>query len=527
MKLGELFQEIPMERVHRYAPERSLDLITNESKACRPGALYVAIPGQRVDGHWFLKEVLERGAEAAIVQHIDESLPLCQIEVPNSRRAWSALSAVYYGHPSRGMMVYGITATNGKTTISFMLDSILRGAHHKPGLIGTVKIRLGDELLAAQMTTPEAFVLQRYFREMADHGLDSCVMEVSSSALEQDRAADVAFDVVSFNNFSREHIDQHGSLEAYWQAKASLITQASSKSVAVINLDDARIRTLQGQSAASFLTYGIASKDADLLAVDLQVSGPTVSFTLLIPRPVYLAGVDRTVPAGAWPMKVGSPGQHTVANALACCAMALAGGIKPMDLAPGLLAYGGVERRFEVLYHGPFTILDDHFANQSNIRTTLSSLSQMDYNKLHICYAIRGNRGVIVNRENVAAMAPFFKDLRVGRFIATQTLGEVTEKDVVHDEERAAFLDEAVRCGLAPELIPPLDEAIEAVLDAADSGDLILLAGCQGMDLGAGKILTLLAQRHPEQKAKILWPLNDRVCGQTIPHPPNKKETQQ
>ena len=155
------------------------------------------------------------------------------------------------------MFVYGITATNGKTTIAFMLDEILRAQGLNTGLIGTVKIRMGQEVNPASMTTPESFELQQYLDKMRKVGVDTVTMEISSSALEQYRAADVKFDVVSFNNFSREHIDQHGTLEAYWKAKSSIITNSKPNEIAIINISDPEIKTLYGQVKAQTITYSL------------------------------------------------------------------------------------------------------------------------------------------------------------------------------------------------------------------------------------------------------------------------------
>ena len=180
MRLGNFLHKT--EVLDSYLPneELDIDIITNDSREIFKNSLYIAIPGNHWDGHIFLKEVLKKGAKAVIVERIDRTVPITQYKVPNSRLAWSNLSAGFFNDPSKEMFVYGITATNGKTTIAFMLDEILRTQGLNTGLIGTVKIRMGQEVNPASMTTPESFELQQYLDKMRKVGVDTVTMEISS-----------------------------------------------------------------------------------------------------------------------------------------------------------------------------------------------------------------------------------------------------------------------------------------------------------------------------------------------------------
>ncbi len=519
MQLSQLIEST--EILERYLPsddlrveDRTIDLITNDSRKIHPSALYIAIRGVRRDGHSFLEEVAAKGAAAAIVETIDPAVPMAQYKVRDSRRAWSSLSSTYYGDPSKDLFMYGITATNGKTTISFMLDEILRAAGRQTGLIGTVKIRIGEAVIPAAMTTPESFELQGYLAQMKAAGVDTVTMEASSSALEQFRCADVDFDVVSFNNFSREHIDQHGTVEAYWAAKASLVTGAAPETAVIINVSDPKIRALKDQTPGMQVTYSVDSSEGDIYPEDIDLSGNEPRFTLVVARELHLTGKRPvTIPAQRIPIELSAPGLHTVANAVACCAMALCQGIGAAAIQSGLNRFRGLERRFELIYDGPFQVIDDHFANMNNIETSLKSLSGLHYDRLRMVYAIRGSRGITVNRENVQTLARWLPLLNMEEIIVTETRGEVTEKDLVLPEEKAVFFEEIAKTPLKVTFRETMDEALDYALEQIKPGDILFLAGTQGMDMGGRKLLEKLSCRHPEQAEQIMAPLNGRICG--------------
>ena len=514
MRLDQLLSHLSIRSVHLPDGQRDIDFITNDSREVRPGALYIAIAGSRFDGHDFLAKVAAAGAAAAMVERIDPAVALPQYLVEDARRAWSRLSAAYHGYPTRDLFVHGITATNGKTTMAFMLDEILRAQGLNTGLIGTVKIRIGNEVTPATMTTPESFALQGYFARMRDAGVDTVTMEVSSLALAQHRCADVAFNVVSFNNFSREHIDEHGSEAAYWAAKASLITGADPATVTIINLSDPAIAGLRGHCGGQEVTYSLETGVGDLYPEDLDLSGDFPKFTLVVARDLTLhPGIPVIIPAGRIPIELGTPGRHTVANAVACAAMALCQGIPPRAIQTGLRAFRGLERRFELIFDGDFRIIDDHFANTNNIEVSLDSLASLRYKRLHLVYAIRGSRGVTVNRENVQTLARWVERLGLTEIIVTPTLGEVGPKDLVRPEETAAFVEEIANTPLKVTWRDTMDEALTCALDAAGPGDIIFLAGTQGMDKGGRKILNMLADREPGRREEILRAVADRICG--------------
>ena len=514
MQLSTLLQSIEILESYMPLDDLEVDFISNDSRQIHASSLYIAIEGAHVDGHSFLNDVYKKGGRAAIVETIDKSLPLAQYRVANSRRSWSSLSATYFEHPTEDFFVYGITATNGKTTIAYMLEEILQAAGKNTGMIGTVKIRTGKETTAASMTTPESFELQGFLAQMKKAQIDTVTMEVSSLALEQDRSADVAFDVVSFNNFSREHIDQHGSLEAYWNSKAKLMTEADPATATILNVSDEKIRELKGKTSGQELTYSTNSREGDLYPENIDLSGNNPKFTLVVSREIYLKGKKPIViPAQRIPIELSTPGVHTIANAMACCAMALCQGIKAEVIQQGLKSFRGLERRFELIYDGPFKVIDDHFANMDNIETSLKSLSGLHYKKLHMVYAIRGNRGVTVNRENIQTLAKWLPKLNMNEIIVTETKGEVTAKDFVFPEEKEVFFEEIAKTPLKVTFRETMDEVLEYALKQTEPGDIIFLAGTQGMDMGGRKLLEKLSEKDPDHREKIMATVQDRICG--------------
>lgn len=514
MRLGDFLYETKI--LDSYLPNEDLDIdvITNDSRQINKNSLYIAIPGSHWDGHIFLSEVFRKGASAVIVERIDRTVPITQYQVPNSRLAWSNLSSAFFGHPSREIFVYGITATNGKTTIAFMLDEILRAEGLNTGLIGTVKIRIGKNVIPATMTTPESFDLQHYFNEMRKASVETVTMEASSSALEQFRTADVRQDVVSFNNFSREHIDQHGSLEAYWTAKSSIITGSAKDQVTVINLSDPEIRKLKGMGAGQMITYSVDSDEGDIFPEDIDLSGDNPEFTLKVKKDIVLkerGGL--TIPAQEFRVRLSVPGKHTIANAVACCTMALCQGIRGETIAKGLANFRGVERRFELIYDKEFKILDDHFANSNNIDASLLSLSSLEYRHLHVVYGIRGSRGVTVNRENVQTLSRWLPKLKMDEIIVTESVGDVSFLDLVLPEEREVFYEEIAKTGLKVISHSKMNDALRCALEKVQPGDIILLAGTQGMDKAGRRILQFIADRQPENREEIMESMATRVCG--------------
>lgn len=495
--------------------EKDLEIrgIAYNSKKVEEGFLFVAIKGYKTDGHKYLGQAVESGAIAALVQEFDENLKIPQFLVKDSRSALAFAAGNLYDHPSKKMKAIGVTATNGKTTTSFMINAMLENYKLKTGLVGTVVIKADDESIASDLTTPESLDLQGHMDYMIKKGVSHLTMEVSSSALELSRVAGVDFDVVTFNNISREHIDLHGTFENYFKVKSSLVTEAKEGSFAILNLDSKESASLADKTKASVVTFGIQNKEGNLYCKNLDISTGRAKFTVEVMKS-FKAGQALYEKGMEFPISLAVPGYHSVCNAMVTIAVGMVLNI-PIDVIQSSFGiFQGVERRFEFIYEDEFKIIDDHFANSGNIDVTLETLNFMDYKNLILVYAIRGSRGPIVNKENSDAIVKWSKNLGFHRIIATKSQEFTTEKDIVTDEEVEVFETTMTANNIKYELHDELTSAIEEALKEAGKDDVILLAGCQGMDYGASLALRLIHKNNPSiDKEKLFAPLSERVCG--------------
>lgn len=511
LKLNDLIEDIKIKgTMGELIEDMEVTSVTNDSRKVKQGSIFVAIEGYLEDGHLYMEKAKAMGAVAAVVTKFNENLNIVQIKVDNSREVLSALSAKITDYPTKSLRMVGITATNGKTTTSYILDHIYQVAGFKTGLIGSVVIKIDDEFKHSDLTTPESSDLQVIFTQMLEKKLDKVVMEVSSSALELYRVNDVDFDIVAFNNFSREHIDQHGSLEKYFEAKSSLIKKAKEGSFAILNRDDVVSFGLKEETKASVITFSTKDNKANVFCNNLDLSSGRAEFILEINQD--FKGLETTVDQGQYKVKLKMPGFHSVVNSLSALSIALVDGVSVEDAIKGISTFAGVERRFQYIYDEDFIIIDDHFANTSNIDMTLESLQKLDYNKLHLVYAIRGNRGPTVNRENITTLLKWKDKLGLEEIIGTCSEEFVTSKDKVTKEEMAVFEDELGKSDLKVTVVDDLTSAIRYALDQVKDGDVILLAGSQGMDHGARVALDYIKEtRNPKDLEKLYAPLKGRV----------------
>jgi len=258
MKLEKLMTAIDVLE-SRSDPIKQVENLAYHSDQVSPGSLFICIRGYKTDGHKYLEAAEKKGAIAAVVEVFQDNIPIPQFRVADSRQALAALADSFYDHPSKKLNLTGVTATNGKTTTTYMINHIFEEHGLETGLIGTVIVKAGNDVQPADLTTPESLDLQRYLQKMVENKVSHAVMEVSSSGLELQRVGNVAFDIVVINNISREHIDLHGSFEAYYEAKAGLVRKAESSQWAVLNLDCPLTAPLLNETRAKTLTYGYNS----------------------------------------------------------------------------------------------------------------------------------------------------------------------------------------------------------------------------------------------------------------------------
>jgi UDP-N-acetylmuramoyl-L-alanyl-D-glutamate--2,6-diaminopimelate ligase len=339
MNLGGLLEEIRdynLDGPH----DREIRGIAYDSRKIRTGDLFVAIRGHLQDGHDYLCEAVKNGAVALVAEEFKEELGegISRIRVNDSRSTLSKLAVRFYGYPCEDITVLGVTGTNGKTSVTYILESILLAAGLNPGVIGTINCRFKGKVRSTNVTTPESLDLMRIIREMVDDGITHVALEVSSHALDQRRVEECRFNVGIFTNLSRDHLDYHNTMDEYFHAKSLLFKGMRPgggriKSVAVINQDDPKGNDLITRTSADVLTYGFAD-GCDLSAKDVFIGADGIKATLLTPE-------------GEVRIRSSLIGRINLYNILAATGAALGLGIDINIIAEGLNRFIRVPGRLE------------------------------------------------------------------------------------------------------------------------------------------------------------------------------------
>ncbi|EHL2591952.1 UDP-N-acetylmuramoyl-L-alanyl-D-glutamate--2,6-diaminopimelate ligase, partial [Listeria monocytogenes] len=351
MKLNELMQAIPV-FTGEVSETIEISHIAQDSRKVKPGTLFICIDGEVVDGHQFASRAVELGAVAIIAEkQVDVSIPV--IYVRDSKRAMAMLADYFYGSPTQALKLVGITGTNGKTTVSHLVEQIVRENGEQTGLIGTMYRKIGDQILETKNTTPDSLTLQETFRDMLLSGVSTAVMEVSSHALVQGRVYGSDYDVAVFMNLSQDHLDYHHTMEEYANAKSLLFAQlgnsyhTSNPKIAVLNADDAESVRMQKATAAHIITFGI-KQEADFQASNIKITSHGSTF-------------DLGTPVGNFTLKIKMIGNFSVYNVLAAIATSFALHI-PMEKAIKTVeSIPGVKGRFELVHAGQeFPVIVDY-----------------------------------------------------------------------------------------------------------------------------------------------------------------------
>ena len=433
-----------------------------------PGALFCCVPGARVDGHDLAGKALDAGAAALCVQRpLDLEAP--QLLVGRVRDVLAPLAVTFFDHPSRRLELVGVTGTNGKTTTTFLLEAIFRAAGRTPGVLGTVEVRVGDVHRAAVHTTPEAPDLQRLLAEMADAGVRSAAMEVSSHGLALRRVDGTRFRAAIFTNLTQDHLDFHTDLDDYYQAKRRLFTAAFTP-LGVVNLDDPHGRLLASTAEVAVVTTGTAA-DADWRATEVAASLEGTSFRL-------------RSPAGERPVRLRLAGQFNVANALGALAAADALGIDLDTAVAGLESLAGVPGRFERVDAGqPFTVLVDYAHTPDSLDNLLRAARAVTGGRVIVVFGCGGDRDR-AKRPLMGEIAGRLADVAVvtsdnPRSEAPEAIVAQVAEGVARATGPDGFLVEVDRRA-----------AIRAALAMAGPGDAVLVAGKgheQGQEFAGGR----------------------------------------
>ncbi len=424
--------------------------VHHNSAAVTPGSLFVAVRGVTRDGHEYVDAALANGAVALVVEEpSDTEVP--QLVVPNARAALGVAAATVHGHPADQMVVVGVTGTNGKTTVTHMIESIVAAAGRVPGLIGTIGARVAGEAVELARTTPEASDLQRLLAQMAVAGVEVVALEVSSHALALRRVAGVCFEVVAFTNLSQDHLDFHSDMEDYYLTKAALFTEECSHH-GVVWTDDPYGARLAGEAQLPLTTVGITA--ADVAATDVVSRLEGSSFTMII-------GGERHK------VNLPIPGRFNIANALIAAACVVASGMTATEAARGLSLLPAVPGRFELMpIESPFTLIIDYAHSPDAIDAVITEVRALDPGRITVVVGAGGDRDRDKRPLMGAAAA------RADRVILTS--------DNPRSEDPARIASE-VATGFAPgsEYVIELDRrrAIHLALETAGPGDVVLVLG--------------------------------------------------
>jgi UDP-N-acetylmuramoyl-L-alanyl-D-glutamate--2,6-diaminopimelate ligase len=432
-------------------PVVMIDDVHHDSRSAGPGSLFVAIPGATSDGHDFAQGALTVGAAALVVERpLDVDAP--QLVVDSARHALPILAAEVHGHPSRALTVVGVTGTNGKTTVTHMIESIARAAGRVPGIVGTIGARIDREDVPQARTTPESSDLQRLLATMRDRHVDIAAIEVSSHALSLGRVDGVMFSVAAFTNLTRDHLDFHHDMESYFRAKASLFTPERS-CVAVVWVEDEWGRRLVDETSLDVRTVGMTA-DCDVAGSNVRVDTRSSRFDLTVHGETIVV----TMPL---------PGRFNVANALVAAACAAEAGIGPGAIAAGLKALPPVPGRLEpVAGAQSFAVIVDYAHAPEPIAAVIAEVRALGAGRVIVVVGAGGDR----DREKRPLM---------GAAASTADLVFVTS-DNPRSEDPAAIIA-AVMEGVddADHVViePNRREAIERALRAARAGDVVLVLG--------------------------------------------------
>ncbi|MCX5152532.1 UDP-N-acetylmuramoyl-L-alanyl-D-glutamate--2,6-diaminopimelate ligase [Streptomyces sp. NBC_00291] len=439
--------------------------ITHDSRAVRPGDLYAALPGAKAHGADFAAQAAALGAAAVLTDPAGAEraaatgLPVLAVADPRARMG--ELAAAIYGRPGEALLQLGITGTSGKTTTAYLVEGGLRAAGRATGLVGTVEMRIGDERIKSERTTPEATDLQALFAVMRERGVEAVAMEVSSHALVLGRVDGCVFDVAVFNNLSPEHMEFHSDMEDYFQAKAQLFTERRAR-LGVVNADDEYGRRLAKEATIPIVTFSATGDPAaDWRAEDVVLGAADSTLTLVGPDGQR---VRATAPL---------PGPFNVANTVAAIVTLAAAGIDPQTAADGVAAVPGVPGRLERVDAGqPFLAVVDYAHKTDAVESVLRALREVTEGRLHIVLGCGGDRDT-TKRAPMGAAAARFADVAVLTsdnprsedplaILAAMFEGAVS----VPPAERGAVLVDADRAA-----------AIVAAVASARPGDTVLVAG--------------------------------------------------
>ncbi|WP_010096786.1 UDP-N-acetylmuramoyl-L-alanyl-D-glutamate--2,6-diaminopimelate ligase [Ornithinibacillus scapharcae] len=460
MKFKEIFSFHPFTNQFSKLYDLEINAIKMDSREIEKGDIFVCINGFTVDGHDYVDEAVHNGAVLVVAEkEMEAQVPV--IVVPDSVRFLAMAAASFYNYPSNDIPLIGVTGTNGKTTVTYLLENIFLHFGRTTGVIGTIQMKIGNKVFPIDNTTPDALFLQQTFRKMIDSRVEQVIMEVSSHALDQGRVYGCDFDIAIFTNLTQDHLDYHDSMDDYLRAKSLLFAQLGNqyhkdnRKFAIINQDDPVSQKLMRSTAQNVVTYGM-HKDSMVRAKSIRLT-PTGTYFLLC------------TPNGNTAINSKLIGKFNVSNMLAAAAAAISYGIPLSVIKEALESISGINGRFELVqHHHPFSVIVDYAHTPDSLENVLTTIRDFAKGKVYVVVGCGGDRDR-TKRPLMAKIAVQYSDVAI------------FTSDNPRTEDPKIILEDMID-GLSQE-----DEMFEVIIDRkaaihhaiqqASEDDIILIAG--------------------------------------------------
>ncbi|HLV10231.1 MAG TPA: UDP-N-acetylmuramyl-tripeptide synthetase [Halanaerobiales bacterium] len=478
--------------------------ITCDSRKICPGYAFVAISGFNKDGNKYINDAIKRGASIVFTdQNIKTKKDIPIIKVKDARTFLGKLAAKFYNYPSNKLNLIGVTGTNGKTTTTHLLYHLLNYRlerdkknsiyeNQQAGLIGTVKVDTGEKIIPGRLTTPDPENLQKHLSEMVKNKLKFTCMEVSSHGIKLKRIEGCIFAVKVGTNISTDHFDLHPDMSEYILTKKRFL-QENEGSLVLINKDDPVLNSW-GTIAKNQFNYGIRAP-AEIEAKNIKHHNNKVCFTYFLGSPIYTNNGKKVLPC-QFNVRMNLPGEHNIYNALVAITIGLYYGLSPEIIKDFFLNFKGIWRRFELIYKGKYTIIDDCAHNPGSYEAVFKAISRIEYKRLFIVNSLRGNRGNKINKKNAETISSYLQYFNNYLLYTTNCSDVVKEIDLVKKEEEICFLKTLDKYQVKYTHLQELRSALIKVTEQIDKGDLLLLLGPHAMDKAGKMILNMLNSKY-------------------------------
>lgn len=435
-------------------PDIEITQIVTNSKKASQKALFICIEGFHVDGHNYINEAISKGAKAILISKDVHILPsVTYVKVADCRQATSIIADTFYGSPSSKLKLIGITGTNGKTTTTYFIESILNAASYRPARISTISYKIDNSEIPSIHTTPEAVELQGILAKAVENRNTHVVMEVSSHALALHRVASCRFDTAIFTNFTLDHLDFHKTKENYLSAKMMLFKGLEKSATAIINIDDPEAKNIISNTCAKIITYGL-SNTAQIYAYDIQLDKNKTSF--------FLNYNNKSIQ-----ITLKLIGLHNVYNALGGVCAGLSEQIDIKTIKRGIESLQGVRGRFELIDKGQnFTIVIDYAHTPDGLKNVLISSRKLNPKRIITVFGCGGDRDK-EKRPQMGKISTTFSDYTI----------LTTDNPRSEDPEKIIKDIEAGIENKSYEVVVDRNEAIAKALNYAKKDDLVLIAG--------------------------------------------------